>query len=323
MPEFLVCLSDARHDSYDIERRSLEAIHAELRICDCSAARDIVEQCADADGILLDLAPMDAQAISALKKCKVINRYGVGCDNVDIHAATARGIQITNVPDYCMEDVSDHALSLMLACLRHVALRDRSIRSGNWNIHRPSFRLSGKTLGIIGFGRIARALVRKSAGFGWKQVLAYDPYVSHDICHQFHVEKVGLEHLLRHSDIVSLHMPALPETCGMVNEEALSWMKPTAILINTSRGALVDDAALISALKGNKILAAGLDTHNVEPIPASSGYLTLDNVILTDHTAYNTVEAITELKTKSVQNIIDVLTGKSPKYKVISLKSYD
>ena len=316
MSNYVVCVTDARHHDYCIERRMLETIGAELRICQCKTSNDVVKNCADADGILLDLVPMDAQAICALHRCKVINRYGVGYDNVDIPAATAKGIQVTNVPDYCMEDVSDHALALLLSCLRNIALRDRGIRDGQWNIPAKSFRLAGKTLGIIGFGRVARTLARKCSGFGLKKILIYDPYVSSNICKEYQVESVPLKILLQESDFISLHMPVTDETRGMLDSEKISWMKPSAILINTSRGALIDDKALVCALRQHAILAAGLDTHNFEPLPQDSPYLTLDNVILTDHIAYNTVEGLAELKQKSAQNIIDVLMGRIPQYRV-------
>ena len=157
MSKYLVCVSDQRHASYDVERTILSQIDAELRLCSCETAADIAKQCADADAVLLDLAPMTAEAIAGLKRCKVINRYGVGYENVDLDAATSAGIQVTYVPDYCMEDVSDHALALMLSCLRHIPMRDRRVREGAWNLQGASFRLAGKTLGVIGAGRIARA----------------------------------------------------------------------------------------------------------------------------------------------------------------------
>ena len=161
MGKYLVCVSDERHADYQVERDLLKTIGAELRLCSCAAEDDLIAQCGDADAILLDLAPMTARAIAGLKHCKVISRYGVGYENVDLQAATQAGIQVTNVPDYCMEDVSDHALALMLSCMRHIPMRDRKIRQGAWNIQGTSFRMKGRVLGVIGAGRIARALVRR------------------------------------------------------------------------------------------------------------------------------------------------------------------
>lgn len=319
MAKYKVYVSDGRHEHYDIEREMLASIDAELKVCNCVTEEDIIRECGDADGILLDLAPMTAKAIEGLKNCKIINRYGVGYDNVDVNACTAKGIQVTNVPDYCAEDVSDHALALMLDCLRHVSLRDRMIREGKWNIPGVSFRLKGKVLGVLGFGRIARALISKCSGFGFSKILVYDPYVPAEAFAPYGAEKAELEDVLRQCDFLSLHMPVTPQTTGMINKDTLALMKPTAILVNTGRGPLVNDEALIEALQNKKILAAGLDTHCVEPLPMESAYRKLDNVVLTDHTAYSTMEAVEELKTKAAQNIINALTGVAPVYPVNKL----
>ena len=210
-----------------------------------------------------------------------------------------------------MEDVSDHALALMLSCLRHIPLRDREVREGKWNIQADSFRLKGKTLGVIGAGRI-----RKVSGFGFAEVVAYDPYISAEQLAEIGVRKVEKEELFRISDIISLHLHANAETNGMICKETLALMKPTAILINVSRGPLVKDEDLLDALRGHRILAAGLDTHNHEPLGAQSPFCQLDNVVLTDHTAYSTAEGVTELKTKAAQNVVDVLEGRTPRYPV-------
>ena len=320
MAKYLVCVSDERHASYEIERSILKKIDAELKLCCCESAENIAEQCAQADAILLDLAPMSGKAIAGLKKCKVISRYGVGFENVDIAAASAAHIQVTNVPDYCMEDVSDHALALMLSCLRHIPLRDHEIREGKWNIQADSFRLKGKTLGVIGAGRIARTLIRKVSGFGLSEIIAYDPYVSAEDLAKIGVRKVSEEELFRSSDIISLHVHATPETNGMIRRETLALMKPTAIIINVSRGSLVCDEDLLEALREHRILGAGIDTHNHEPLGADSPFCKLDNVVLTDHAAYSTAEGVEELKTKAAQNIVDVLEGRIPKYPVNHLQ---
>lgn len=316
MATYTVCVSDERHANYDIERKMIESAGGALKLCHCETAADIAAQCADADAVLLDLAPMTAEAIAGLKRCKVISRYGVGFENVDLDAATKAGIQVTNVPDYCMEDVSDHALALMLSCLRHIPMRDRMVRQGTWNLQGTSFRLKDRTLGVIGAGRIARALIRKVGGFGLKEVVAYDPYLSAEELARAGARKVELEELLAVSDIISLHLHANAETSGMINRQTLAKMKPTAILINVSRGPLVNDADLLEALREHRILAAGLDTHNCEPLGADSPFCKLDNAVLTDHTAYSTMEGVEELKTKAAQNVLDVLSGKAPVYPV-------
>ncbi len=319
MSKYLVCVSDTRHASYEIEKEILGQADAELRLCDCVTEEDVVRECAEADAVLLDMAPMTARAVQGLKRCKVINRYGVGYDNVDIEACTVKEIQVTNVPDYCAEDVSDHALALIMTCLRQTALRDRLVRQGEWNIQCTSFRLRGKVLGVLGFGRIARALVKKTSGFGFSQVLVYDPYVSAEVCETQGAKKAELEEVLRQCDFLSLHMPVTPDTTKLINRETLALMKPTAILVNTGRGPLVDDEALTEALKNHRLLYAGLDTHWTEPLPGDSPYRELDNVVLTDHTAYSTKEAVEELKIKSARNVAAVLQGEKPIYPVNQL----
>jgi len=316
MSKFKVYVTDARHESYEIERRILQQIDAELIICDCLTEEKILEQCADADALLVDGAPATAKVIAGLPNCKVINRYGVGYDNVDIQAAAAAGIRVTYVPDYCEEDVSDHAVGLMLACMRDIANRDRLIRQGKWNLQRLSFRIQGSVLGLVGFGRIARAFARKCSGFRPAKIMVYDPYVSEEACRAAGVEKASYEEVLKQADILSLHAPVTPETTRMLNKEAIALLKPTVILVNTSRGMLVDEDALIEALRQRRILCAGLDAFCAEPLPRDSAFFELDNVILTDHSAYSNAESIVELKEKSAWNIVDVLTGKEPKYPV-------
>ncbi len=317
MPNFLVVVSDNRHSNYEIEREILKQVDAELRICNCVTEEDMLRDCINADGILLDMAPMTAPVVKALRRCKIVNRYGVGYDNVDVNACTENGIWVSNVPDYCAQDVSDHALALLFSCLRQVPLRDKLVRQGEWNINTgKSFRLAEKTLGVLGFGRIAKALIHKVSGFGFKQILVYDPYVQEKVISKLGAKKVELETVLADADFISLHMPVTSETRGIINRETIGLMKSTAILINTGRGPLIDDAALLEALKQSKIGFAGLDTHNTEPLPADSAYMKLDNVVLTDHTAYNTEEALIELKTKAAKNIVAVLEGKTPKYPV-------
>lgn len=316
MAKFKVYVTDERHADYEIERSVLAKADAELILCNCVTEEDLIRECADADGLLLDLAPCTGKVIRALEHCKVINRYGVGYDNVDVSAATEKGIQVTFVPDYCMEDVSDHALALLMTCLRDTARKDRLVRQGQWNLQRTSFRLQNKVLGLLGFGRIARALARKCSGFGLKEIVVYDPYVSEEACAAAGVRKADLHEVLTQADFVSLHMPVTPETRGMINAETIALMKETAILVNTGRGPLIDDAALVAALREKRILTAGLDTHNAEPLPKDSPYFELDNVVLTDHAAYSTVEGVIDLKTKSAQNVADILLGKAPQYSV-------
>jgi len=315
MSKYLVTVTDCRHSSYDIEKRILESIGAEIRLRNCQTEEALIEECAESDGILLDSAPMTNKVITSLHKCKIINRYGVGFDNLDVEACTKNGIWASNVPDYCADDVSEHAIALLFACLRQIAFKDRSIREGKWNIfHNNIYRVANKNLGVIGGGRIGRTLINKVQGFGFKTIFVYDPFKTEAEIEQWNCKKVSLDELLANSDFVSLHLPLSPETHWLINSKNISLMRANAILINTSRGLLIEPAALIDALNNKVILGAGLDTHSEEPLASNSPFLRMDNVVLTDHCAYNSIEATNELKSKSALNIAAVLTGNQPEY---------
>ena len=320
MDQYIVKVTDARHEQYEIEKEILKRIGAEVVVCHCSSEEDMIDQCADADALLLDMAPATGKVIERLEKCKVISRYGVGYDNLDVDACTKKGIWACNVPDYCAEDVSDHAIALLFTCLRQTALRDRLIRQGEWNIPGRSFRLAGKTVGVLGCGQIGRALIRKLAGFGLKEVLVYDPYLPEEVITALGARRCSFEEVLQQSDILSLHMPVTPSTAGMINADAFAQMKPTAILINTSRGGLIQEEALLDALEKGTILSAGLDTHCREPLPKDSPFFRLPNVVLTDHTAFCTEEGVRELKEKAAANIARVLSGNPPFYPINCLE---
>ena len=316
MERYRVYVTDDRHKDYRIEEEMIRNAGGVLKVLHCETEEDMIRQCADADALLLNLAPLTGRVVESLKKCKVVSRYGVGYDNVDVEACTRKGIVVANVPDYCEEDVSDCALALMLACMRGIAKRDRLIRQGLWNIQGVGFRMKGKTLGLLGFGRIAQALARKCSGLGLEKILVYDPYLSKEACREKGVKKAELSEVLAEADILSLHMPVTEETRGMINAKTLAQMKQSAILINTARGALVEDEALLAALKAGRLLGAGLDTHNQEPLGGNSPYLELDNVVLTDHTAYGTEESVAELKTKAAENIVKIFHGEQTAYAV-------
>ena len=240
--KFTVIIADDRYPHYREETAVLNAIGAEIVQVKSQAAADLIQACPSADGIIVNLAPINADVIAALTHCRVISRYGVGYDNVDVQAATARGIWVANVPDYCGEDVSDQALALLMSCVRKVALRDRQVRAGVWNIQSagPEWRLQGKTLVFFGFGQIARILHRKLGGFQLKRVLAYDPFLDEAAIRALGAEKTDWDTALQEGDFFSIHMPLNDKTRGLFNETAFRKMKSTAILINTSRGPIID-----------------------------------------------------------------------------------
>lgn len=318
MAGFRVVVTDDRFGSYEEEKRVLDAIGCSLEVCDFTDGHDADDKLRTADGVLVNMFPMTAERIASLERCRVLSRYGVGYDNVDIEAATAKGIWVARVPDYGYEEVSDHSLAMLLGLSRNLPYVDRRVRQGGWNLKNEyqSHRIKGSILGIVGFGRIGRALCRKAAGFGFSRILVYDPYVGSAAVSRRGAESVNLPTLLGVSDFVSLHLPLTDETRGLIDAAALRTMKPTAMLINTSRGGIVDEAALAEALETGTIAGAGLDVHETEPIPDDSRLKSIPRVILSDHTAYYSEESIVELKQKAARNIVEVLSGGEPSYPV-------
>ena len=316
---FTVVVTDDRYGgAYGEERAVLAEIGAELVVRDFKSEDEAIAGLAAADGVLVNLFPMSRRVIESLGRCRVLSRYGVGFDNVDIAAATAKGIWVARVPDYSIEDVSDQALALLLACVRGVAYKDRGVRAGRWNMHKeiPTHRIAGRTLGLVGYGAIARCLHRKTSGFGLARVLAADPFVKPEAIRAAGAEPAALETLLRESDYVSVHVPLGPETRGMIGAPQLGLLKPTAILVNTSRGPVVDEKALAAALAARRIAGAGLDVFETEPLDAASPLRKLENVVLSDHAGWYSEESVPELKTKAARNVAAVLAGGRPAYPV-------
>jgi D-3-phosphoglycerate dehydrogenase len=320
MANFTVIVTDDRFGGYSEEEGILEAIGARLEVRDLRTESEAMTALSQADGILLNLFPLTAGIISSLARCRVISRYGVGYDNVDLDAATEKGIWVARVPDYCHEEASDQALALLLGCIRKIAYKDRMIRQGRWNLHGdlPTNRVAGRTLGIIGYGRVGRALHRKVSGFGLREVLICDPKVDGATMEKAGGKKAGLSEVLENSDYVTLHVPLCASTRGMIAEKEIQAMKSSAILINTSRGSVVCQKALAAALVGGRIAGAGLDVFEEEPLPADSPLNKLDAVILSDHAAWYSEESMAELKTKAAKNVAAVLTGGVPLYPVNS-----
>ena len=318
MTKYKVVVTDDRYKDYNEEIKVLNSIGAELVVADCKAEKEVIEVCREADGILCNLAPMPAEVIEKLNRCKVISRYGVGYDNVDVKACTSKDIYLTNVPDYCTEEVSDHALALLMGCARKIVSRDAQVRKGMWNIGAsdPIYRIAGKTFLFLGFGMIGRCLYRKIKGLGFSRILIFDPFLDGDTIKSFGAEKADFETALKEADFISLHMPLNEKTKKIINKEAFSLMKKTAIIVNTSRGSLIDEEALIDALRQGKINCAGLDVHEKEPLSSNNPLMKLENCILTDHVGWYSEESMIELKRKAAENVRDVLLGKEAKYKV-------
>ena len=318
MAKYKVLIADSRHPAYDQERAVLEKIGAEVIIESSDDQDKIAQVVIDADGLIVNLAPITAKVVSAMTKCRCVSRYGVGYDNVDAAALKAKGIYLANVPDYCAEDVSDHAFALFTDCVRKISRKDRLIRQGRWNLSGIAdvFRICGRMFGFVGYGRIARCFHRKLSGFNLSSVLIADPLVSAQAAEESGVQLVELNTLCAESDYISIHAPLLPSTRGLIGPAQFAVMKETAIVINTSRGPLIDERALIDALKNKRIACAGLDVFCTEPLPNDSELKRLDNVTLTDHAGWYSAESMVELKTKAAQNIADTLAGGKPRYTV-------
>jgi len=315
---FTVVIADDRYASYHEEEEVLREVDAEVRVFRAGSVEDARRAFASAHGILVNLFPITADLIESLEGCRVISRYGVGYDNVDVEAATRKRIWVTFVPDYCFEEVADHALALLLCCIRKVGYKDRMVRQGKWNTHRdqPCYRMEGRTLGIIGYGNAAHTLLRKVSGLGFGRVLMCDPYVRASTIKAAGAVPVDLPVLLAESDYISVHVPLTPETRHMIGRVELSLVKPGAILVNTARGPVLDEMALAEALASGRLGGAGLDVFETEPLPDSSPLRMLDTVVFTDHAGWYSEESVVELKTKAARNVAAVLEGGKPPYPV-------
>ena len=302
----------------------LTKLGAEVEKTFCTTEQELISACAEADAVIavgIRITPgyiFSSKVIGNLSKCRVIAFTSIGYDNVDVAAATEKGICVTNVPYYCLEEVSDHTMALVLACARKFYQLLPDIKAGKWssqadylNALKPLQRLCGQTLGLIGFGNIARALVPKARAFGFS-IIAYAPHVPDILFRTFKVESVGLDQLLEQSDFVSMHTTLTPKTRHMMGLQQFKKMKPTAYLINTARGELVDEKALYIALSEGLIAGAGLDVLESEPPSPDNPLLKLNNVLITGHFAYYSEEANEELFRWPWEEVARVLQGEWP-----------
>jgi D-3-phosphoglycerate dehydrogenase len=315
-PVPVVGIIEPGYADYAIERRVLAPIGAEVRSLQWGTNRaDLLNQLEQVDVILVRDVRIDAQALARMKPGSGIVRYGVGVDTVDLDAATARGIRVANVPDYGADiEVSDHAAALTLALARRIVSRHGQVMQGQWNVGQsePIFRLAGSALGLIGFGRIARAYLARMRAFGIREVLVHDPYVSAIELAQHNVVGVDADEVFRRARIISLHAPASAANHHLVNERTLNLMRPDACLINTSRGALVDTAALAQALADRKIFGAALDVQEIEPMPDTSPLRELPNVILSDHVGWYPEASVASLQEGAALAALEILTTGTP-----------
>ena len=317
MPRTLIAITDSPFPSLEPAKQALKRLDPEYRMAKSAAADDILAVARDADAVLVTYARLPGELLRQLTRCRAIGRFGLGVDNIDLVAAKELGMAVNYVPDYCLREVSDHAMALLLALARKVTLSNALVQSGRWEVPPlvPLRRLEGQVLGLIGFGHIPRALTPKAKAFGLS-VIAHDPYVPPAVLAAAGVDGVGFDELLARSDFISVHAPLSPATRGLIDAAAFAKMKDGAFLINTARGPLVDESALVAALDAKKLGGAALDVMSVEPPAADSPLFHRDNVVLTPHTAFYSVEALEELQTKCARDVARVLSGDKAIYPI-------
>ncbi len=313
----LAVITDDRFGDADIEGSVLCSAGVDLVVAACRSSAEVAAAGREADALLVNMAKVDSAAIESLVRCRVISRYGVGLDNIDLDAAARRGIEVANVPGYCDNEVAEHALGLILSCARAIPRRDRAIREGGWNVAAPARRIAGSVLGILGFGGTAKALARVSLALGFREILVWSPRISAARIREAvggAADALGVvgaarlfDEVFALSDWVSVHLPLKPETRGIVGGRELGLMKGDAALINTSRGAVIDEEALVEALAASRLGGAGLDVFTAEPLPQGSRLRSLPGVVLTDHSAYASRESIADLRRKTAENALRVL----------------
>lgn len=320
MAKFKVYISDFDYPDISIEQSILEPMGAEVIGLQCKTGEGLAELAADADVIIQQYAKIPRQTIEQLRRCKGICRYGIGVDIVDVEAAYAQGMVVTNVPDYALDEVADHSIALALMLLRRIPWYDRATHEGRWHWREsqgPIQRFRDSTWGIIGFGRIAQNIARKIAAFNFR-VISYDPYVSESYMATMNVRKTDFNTLLAESDVVNVMCPDTLETVHLIDEAALRKMKRTAVLINCARGRVVDNEALCRALAEGWIASAGLDDIEEEPAkmdnwkPEDNSLFRLNNCIITPHVAYVSSDSLTECRRVAAENAKAILLGHVP-----------
>lgn len=311
-----VVITDSVAPDQDIERRILAPV-GRIVVVPSGDTDRLSSELRDADAVLSCYTRFSEELVRTMQQCKIIARSGIGVDTIPLKTATDMGIVVTNVPDYCVDEVADHTLALMLSLMRKVDGLARSVNSGVWDYHAagPVYRLAGRKLGLIGFGNIAQAVARRTRAFKL-ELLVHDPYVDEDALNSLGAQRCDIDELLSLADVISLHVPLNAATHHLVNEKTLARMKPSAFLVNTSRGGLVDLVALRKALEDGSLAGAALDVLEDEPPADMKHVAATPGLLLTPHAAFNSEEATRELREKSASEIARVLRGDKPHYQV-------
>ena len=310
---YRVLITDYVWPTLDRERAILEPLGVELIASPSGDEETLAGLASGVDGIMTCFADVTPAVVRASAQLKVVARYGIGVDNIAVDVATGRGVVVTNVPDYCVEEVAEHTLALLLGCARRLMRYGPDTRAGNWHskVGMPMYRVHGKTLGIVGFGQTGRRLAAKAQALGLN-VLAHSPRLTPASARALDCEAVSLEELLRSSDFVSLHLPLTPATARMFNRAQFSRMKPGAIFINTARGGLVESAALAEALASGRLAAAGIDVLPQEPPAPDDPLLKQENLVVTPHVAFYSEESLAALQARAARSVAHVLQGIMP-----------
>jgi D-3-phosphoglycerate dehydrogenase len=313
----VIAVTDSVFPTLDPAKAALARLNPTYRMSKSVNVDDIVAVAKDADAVLVTYAKLTREVLTQFTRCKAIGRFGLGVDNIDLPTAKEKGIAVNYVPDYCIREVSDHAMALLLSLIRKIPLSNKLVQGGRWEMPAvvPIRRIEGTVLGLIGFGHIPRLVAPKAQAFGIK-VIAHDPFAKPDVFKAANVESVDLDTLFKTSDYVSVHAPLLPATRGMMNAVAFAKMKKGAYVVNTARGPLIDEPALVAALDSGQIGGAGLDVVAAEPLAKDSPLLGRDNVIISPHTAFYSIEALNELQTKCATDVARVLSGEKAVYPI-------
>lgn len=312
--KFKVVLTDYEWPDLEIEQSILSKIGAEFVPAHCVSEDEVIGIARDADAIITEYAPLTRRVIEQLEHCKIISMNAAGYDNVDVKAATKAGILVVNCPDYCYDEVADHTMALLLACVRGIVRFDRKIQEKVWDFSSAGRidRIKGSTLGLLGFGGNARSIAKRARAFGMR-VIAFDPYVSDEIFKRKGVNRVTFEAIFVESDFISINLPRTPETINLISQKELSLMKNSAYIVNTSRGSILDEKALFSALQQGIIRGAATDVMEKEPPDFENPLFSCDNLIITPHAAFYSEEALADVRTRAAQQVVRVCEGKWPK----------
>lgn len=308
-----VIITDYYYENIDQEHQIMAELGADLHGFHCKTEDEVIAVASDCDALICQFAPITRRVIESLKHCKVIVRYAIGVDNIDIYAAEERGIYVCNVPDYSIDEVSNMAIALLLDCAKKLTYLAGQVKQGNcsYTVVKPLFRMEGKTLGLVGFGRIPRLISKKMSGFGL-DIITYDPMVNEQAAFDLCVTPVSFDELLQRSDYISVHCPLMDSTRHMFNKKTFLRMKPTACFINTARGGIVKEEDLVWALSEHKIAMAGIDVTEDEPISVNHPLLHMDNAIVTPHVAWYSEEAVRSLQRKAAEEVARVLRCEMP-----------